>query len=154
WERLLSSDPSAWRDIYNSAVRDQERRLKDDPVPKAIVRAITRIDLKELTDALERMPVRAVGGERRVKERVRLAQDTLREIERGLWKDILAKATWRSPLLVTDEAHHLKNEDTSLARQFRATSLDEDLRTGDAALAEAFDRMLFLTATPFQLGNY
>jgi hypothetical protein len=138
WERLLSSDPSAWKDIYNSVVRDQERRLKDDPVPKAIVRAISRIHLKELTDALERMPVRAVGGERRVKERVRIAQDTLREIERGLWKDILVKARWRSPLLVMDEAHHLKNADTSLARQFRAASLDEDLRTGDAALADAF----------------
>lgn len=154
WERLLSSDPSAWKDIYNGGVRDQDRRLKDDPVPKTVVRAISRVDLRALTEALERMPVRAVGGERRVKERVEIARDTLREIERDLWKNILAKVRWRSPLLVMDEAHHLKNADTSLARQFKAASLDEDLRTGDAALAEAFDRMLFLTATPFQLGNY
>jgi len=28
------------------------------------------------------------------------------------------------------------------------------MRTGDGAMARAFDRMLFLTATPFQLGHH
>ena len=53
-----------------------------------------------------------------------------------------------------DEAHHLKNPGTSLARQFKVAEIDQDLRTGDAAMANAFDRMLFLTATPFQLGHH
>jgi ERCC4-related helicase len=52
-----------------------------------------------------------------------------------------------------DEAHHLKNPETSLARQLQSPESDEDLRTGDGAMAKAFDRMLFLTATPFQLGH-
>ena len=65
----------------------------------------------------------------------------------------LASARWRSPLLVMDEAHHLKNPATSLARQLQSPDSDDDLRTGDGALARAFDRMLFLTATPFQLGH-
>ena len=53
-----------------------------------------------------------------------------------------------------DEAHHLKNPGTALARQLRSPDLDSDLRTGDGAMAKAFDRMLFLTATPFQLGHH
>jgi ERCC4-related helicase len=52
-----------------------------------------------------------------------------------------------------DEAHHLKNPKTSLARQLQTTNVVQDLRTGDGAMARAFDRMLFLTATPFQLGH-
>src|SRR5204862_7539748 len=128
--------------------------MKDDPVPKAVVRALRRIELKSLAEALERMPVRASGSDRRVSERLEVARNALREVERGLWKDILAKARWRSPLLVMDEAHHLKNPDTSLARQFKVAEIDQDLRTGDAAMANSFDRMLFLTATPFQLGHH
>src|SRR5215208_5955884 len=53
-----------------------------------------------------------------------------------------------------DEAHHLKNPGTSLARQLQSPDLERDLRTGDGAMARAFDRMLFLTATPFQLGHH
>lgn len=67
---------------------------------------------------------------------------------------LLAKARWRSPLLVMDEAHHLKNPGTALARQLQSLDLEKDLRTGDGAMAGAFDRMLFLTATPFQLGHH
>ena len=54
-----------------------------------------------------------------------------------------------------DEAHHLKNPATALARQLQsAQELANDLRIGDGAMARAFDRMLFLTATPFQLGHH
>jgi len=56
--------------------------------------------------------------------------------------------------LVMDEAHHLKNPHTSLARQLQSPDSLQDLRTGDGAMANAFDRMLFLTATPFQLGHH
>ena len=154
WQRLLRTDPEAWKDIYNEALRDERRQMKDAPVPKAVVRAIRDIDLKLLAEALERMPVRARGGDKRVSERLEGARKVLREVERELWKDILAKARWRSPLLVMDEAHHLKNPGTSLARQFKVAEIDQDLRTGDAAMANSFDRMLFLTATPFQLGHH
>ena len=53
-----------------------------------------------------------------------------------------------------DEAHHLKNPATSLARVLQSPNSARDLRTGDGAMAGAFDRMLFLTATPFQLGHH
>jgi SNF2-related domain len=154
WQRLLRTDPGAWKDTYNEAVRDERWQMRADPVPKAVVRAIQRIDLKPLAEALEGMPVRARGGDRRVSERVEVARKALRKVETNLWKDLLARTQWQSPLLVMDEAHHLKNPGTSLARQFKAADIDQDIRTGDGAMAEAFDRMLFLTATPFQLGHH
>jgi ERCC4-related helicase len=154
WQKLLKTDPGAWIGIYNDAVRDPKRRMSDDPVPKAVLRAIRDLNLKELATALEKMPVRAVGGDERVQERVRGVRDALRQVERGLWREVIAKARWRSPLLVMDEAHHLKNPGAGLARQLKSVDTEEDLKTGDGAMARSFDRMLFLTATPFQLGHH
>jgi len=154
WQQLLRSDTSTWKDTYNSAVRNERRHLADDPVPKSVARALHRIDLKPLASALEQMPVRARGGDMRVSERLNAARTALRQAEESLWRDLLAQARWRSPLLVMDEAHHLKNPSTSLARQLQSPDSEQDLRTGDGAMAHAFDRMLFLTATPFQLGHH
>lgn len=154
WQHLLRTDPGAWKDIYNEAVRDEKRQLVDEPVPKSVVRSLDRVDLRELADAMKEMPVRARGGDERVSERLGRVRDALREVEHRLWKQLLAEARWRSPLLVMDEAHHLKNPGTALARQLQSPDLDRDLHTGDGAMAHAFDRMLFLTATPFQLGHH
>jgi len=153
WRRLLNSDPLAWKDIYNRSA-DARRLLRDEPVPKAVLRELRRIDLKPLARALEAMPVRARGGRARISDRLSAARRVLKEAESELWKELLARTRWRSPLLVMDEAHHLKNPGTALARTFRVADLDEDLRTGDGAMSNAFDRMLFLTATPFQLGHH
>jgi hypothetical protein len=157
WQSLLRVDPEAWKAIYNNAVRDERRQLTDDPVPKAVLRALERIDstaLAKLAEALKQMPVRARGGDERVAERLNSAREALRQVEDILWKDLLTQARWRSPLLVMDEAHHLKNPGTSLARQLQSIDSEQDLRTGDGAMAKKFDRMLFLTATPFQLGHH
>lgn len=154
WQHLMRTDPGSWMNSYNQAVRDERRRLTDDPVPKCVSRALHRIDLKALADALHDMPVRARGGDDRVSERLDAVRSALREIEHDLWKDLLTQARWQSPLLVMDEAHHLKNPGTALARQLQSPDLQRDLRTGDGAMANAFDRMLFLTATPFQLGHH
>ena len=154
WERLLKTDSSEWKRIYNSKVRN-ERQLPDDPVPKSVARALKlkRIDLSPLAEALKQIPLRATGGPERVSERLDDVRKALKAVEEMLWKDLLAQARWRSPLLIVDEAHHLKNPDTSLARQLQSPDSERDLRTGDGAMAGAFDRMLFLTATPFQLGH-
>ena len=53
------------------------------------------------------------------------------------------------PLLIVDEAHRLKNSHTQISRLFADRS--DDPR--DGAFAGAFRRMLFLTATPFELGH-
>lgn len=156
WSKLLHSTPERWRDIYNDGLRHEYYRLDDDPVPKSVVRALggSVVDLKPLAEALADMPVRARGGEGRTSQRLTRVRRALRDVEEFLWKDLLAQARWRSPLLVMDEAHHLKNPQTLLARQLQCPDADRDLRTGDGALANAFDRMLFLTATPFQLGHH
>jgi superfamily II DNA or RNA helicase len=153
WQRLLRSDPGSWKEMFNEGVRNGCRTLKDDPVPKTVVRSLDRVELRELADALQEMPVRARGGVERVDERLDAVRTKLREVEEKLWKDVLRKSHWRSPLLVMDEAHHLKNPGTALARQLQSAELTEDLSTGDGAMAAKFDRMIFLTATPFQLGH-
>lgn len=152
WRALLQTDPTVWLSIYNKAAQD-DRRLIDDPVPKHIIRAVGRIELAALAEALKKMPVRARGGNRRITERLNATREVLRKVERNLWKEVLTQTRWRSPLLIMDEAHHLKNPHTLLARQLQSPELEQDLRTGDGAMAQAFDRMLFLTATPFQLGH-
>jgi hypothetical protein len=154
WQRLLHTDPGTWKDIYNADVPNEQRRLTDDPVPKAVSRTLQRIDLKPLAIALEHLPVRASGGDTRMSERLQSARKALRQVEEEMWKDLLTGARWRSPLLVMDEAHHLKNPGTLLARQLQSPDLEQDLRTGDGAMSRAFDRMLFLTATPFQIGHH
>jgi len=154
WDMLLQSDPGQWRDKFNEGLKNDNHVLHDDPVPEAVVKALCYIDLEEFADALADMPIRARGSSSRVSERITYARDALRNVERYLWKHILAKARWRSPLLVLDEAHHLKNPKTALARQLQSPESDHDLKLGDGALAKSFDRMLFLTATPFQLGHH
>jgi hypothetical protein len=153
WQTLLREDPAAWRAIYNAGVIHQDRQLADDPIPKGILDVLPKVELGELAIALEAMPVRASGGAERVKERLDAVRTNLRIVEKRLWSQVLACARWRSPLLIMDEAHHLKNSATKLARQFTAMEPEADIQSGDGALAAAFERMLFLTATPFQLGH-
>jgi len=154
WQSLLKNHPKSWMRIYNDAVRNEKRQLTDDPVPKAVVRALDRINYSSLATALKQMPIRAAGGKKRVSERLDNVRKALRQVEETLWRELLAETRWRSPLLVMDEAHHLKNPGTSLARQLQCPDAENDLRRGDGAMSRAFDRMLFLTATPFQLGHH
>lgn len=154
WRKLLASDTTHWKRIHNDAVRDPKRLLDDDPVPKSVYRTIDDLeDLKPLAEALKQMPIRTSRDPDRTSQRIAAVRHTLRLVEEGLWTKVLAQAKWRSPLLVMDEAHHLKNPATRLARQLQSPDLEDDLRTGDGAMANSFDRMLFLTATPFQLGH-
>jgi len=154
WSLLLQSDPGQWMDLFNEGLKNERHALHDDPVPEAVTKALPHVNLESFADALADMPIRARGPSRRVSERITYAREALRDVERDLWKQIIAKARWRSPLLVLDEAHHLKNPKTALARQLQSPESHEDLKLGDGALAGSFDRMLFLTATPFQLGHH
>jgi len=151
WRKLLQTSPDVWKDLFNSEVLDARRQLRDDPVPKAVTRAIKKMDLRPIAEALAEMPVK---WSERLSERIRDARRTLQQVEKALWNEVLAQTRWRSPLLVLDEAHHLKNPGTVLARQLQSPDSERDLRAGDGAMANAFDRMLFLTATPFQLGHH
>ncbi|MCA9227765.1 MAG: DEAD/DEAH box helicase, partial [Planctomycetales bacterium] len=77
-----------------------------------------------------------------------------KEALRELWRECLQKMRLRLPLLILDEAHHLKNADTRLASLFRSSDAEGDANEiSRGPLAGVFERMLFLTATPFQLGH-
>jgi hypothetical protein len=75
------------------------------------------------------------------------------EVLPSVWKQCLATIDVELPLLILDEAHHLKNPWTRLAGLFASTNAEADVALLQGPLAGVFDRMLFLTATPFQLGH-
>jgi len=146
WNKLLAKPPSDWLRILRD-ITDED----DDPVPEAIVKLLPELDTSAVFDALQDIP------QRRTKHFARklvAARHAIKEQLREVWQECLAKFRQRLPLLILDEAHHLKNSDTRLARLFRC---EESLADADAisqgALAGVFERMLFLTATPFQLGH-
>jgi hypothetical protein len=58
WQNLLQNHTEAWKSIYNDSVKDERRRLADDPLPKSVIRALNRIDLAPLAEALKQTPVR------------------------------------------------------------------------------------------------
>ncbi|MEZ6127844.1 MAG: SNF2-related protein [Planctomycetaceae bacterium] len=151
WQQLLGSDPATWKDTFNLAVPEKEM-LNDDPVPRAVIDVLAtgEIDLKPLAQELENMPLRASANQ---SERIADVRRSLQEAEREVWKKVLAQVAWRSPLLVLDEAHHLKNPAAGLAKQLQSPDTDSSFETGEGSMSDAFDRMLFLTATPFQLGH-
>lgn len=147
---LLRSPTKLWRDVLTTHDEDPG----DEPVPEQVeeVLAMHIVDLAELRLALEGLPIRRNAT---FDERLRDLNVVLRDIIKSVWTETLRSSSFSSPLLILDEAHHVKNPATRLASLF----VDEDAR-GDVellgftgALADRFERMLFLTATPFQLGH-
>ena len=144
-ERLMQRDVLDWKQplVWAGVLREDA----DDPVPAMLRKAADKIDWTPLCEAIRHhLPGRQPGC-------VSHAQSKkTREVFNKAWRDVygqwLQAAQWRSPLLVLDEAHHAKNDTTRLAQLFRPET-DEDV----ALLNDKFDRMLFLTATPFQLGH-
>ena len=147
WERLLGHPPDQWKRIIQRAGLTME----DDPVPKALIDAMDDLDdFKPLLEALGRLPLRKSSY---VDERLSDARQTLTDALKELWKFWLNRARFRAPLLILDEAHHVKNV-TQLSSLFANEEAGEDEETGNKGpLGGVFSRMLFLTATPFQLGH-
>lgn len=142
---LLVAPTDRWRSIA-------ERRsvpLPDDPVPRSVVEAIEHVDLAGVREALALVPERSSAY---IKERLRDARRELRSAVRAAWPEILGSIDVGLPLLILDEAHHVKN-DNKLARLFANPEAEDDAEALTGALGGMFERMLFLTATPFQLGH-
>jgi len=149
WGRLLDHPPQEWRRLMRSAGLDDI--IDDDPVPKALAEVMEMLDVQAVCNALAQLPLRESS---RVKERLQDVRHALGEALGDLWREWLRKTSFRSPLLVFDEAHHLKNP-TKLSSLFADEGAHEDSEAvSRGPLAGVFSRMLFLTATPFQLGHY
>ncbi|WP_426441104.1 helicase-related protein [Bradyrhizobium genosp. P] len=151
--KLLGMPNREWRDVINAYYADRpDYQLKDDPIPDAIQKVIdsSDIDILELRECLRALPARESAS---LEQRLENIRRVINRSLQTMWPSILAKARFRSPLLILDEAHHLKNPTTRLASLFVADDAREDGGTITGALDGAFERMMFLTATPFQLGH-
>jgi ERCC4-related helicase len=149
WEELLSRPPREW------LKRLQQCKLvedDDDPVPEAVVRALRDFNTDEIFVALQQIPRRrSVNYANRVTEARRVLNKAIQQ----LWRECLRNLPYQLPLLIFDEAHHLKNAHTQTASLFQTSESEQDAEeVKRGALGGIFERMLFLTATPFQLGHH
>jgi len=151
YRRLMKTQPRRWKDIINEYARDREL-LEDDPVPEAIVQVLKKgkVRLTALRAELGALPLRESAY---LEERIQRVRKKLVATMQDVWQRALVEAKVRSPLLILDEAHHLKNPSTRLASLFVEDESRADMVQVTGALSGSFERMLFLTATPFQLGH-
>ena len=151
WEELLNSSPEKWLDLLIE--HDLAPSDKDDPVPEAVLEAIEEMDLYDLYITLKNnIPYRISSS---IEERLRFAREAINGKILELWDHCIRSFKMRLPLLILDEAHHLKNGQTQLASLFHSKEAEDDAaELARGPLAEVFERMLFLTATPFQLGHF
>jgi hypothetical protein len=142
---LLAAPPETWRAVWR---RVTGLELPDDPVPEAVRSVLGDVNLDSVREALLGLPLRSSKYER---QRLHEVGQALREPLDVVWRDALRRTSSRLPLLILDEAHHLKNPN-----QLRGLFSTEDGGAVDelsGPLAGMFERMLLLTATPFQLGH-
>ncbi|NUO07900.1 MAG: hypothetical protein HUU08_04350 [Candidatus Brocadia sp.] len=149
WEKLLDSDIEKWLRILNRFGIEE----KDDPVPKGVMDALREIEVQSLYDAIREIPQRE---SKNLDERILNTRRILNDEIRDIWVKCLANVDIQLPLLILDEAHHLKNPNTKLASLFQSKDAEDDAEELKLKghLAGMFERMIFLTATPFQLGHY
>lgn len=143
-EALIKTDCDRWKDLLVPAgLLDKDA---DDPVPAMLTKCQKKIDWQPLIDVLRReLPKRESPN---LTARLKDAREAFNKACRKIYKQWMERSKWQSSLLILDEAHHAKNDQTRLAKLFRNAS-DKDV----ALLGGKFQRMLFLTATPFQLGH-
>lgn len=154
-ERLMVSNPLDWKRILVDS--DVLAEDADDPVPEHLVRHADdpRLDWRPLIDVLHGV----VPGRRGQvsNERLRDARVAFNEQCQSLYWTWLSCVDWKASLVVLDEAHHAKNDSTKLASLFRSTDLTTLIEGREDATPffwRKAERMLFLTATPFQLGHH
>jgi hypothetical protein len=150
---LMKSDPIEWKArLVAEGVLDES---DDDPVPAHLDRCKDKLDYSDLIAVLRNeIPGRSGALS---KATLKNARQSFNEACQGLYWQWLQHVKWQASLLVLDEAHHAKNDPTRLAGLFRSDDLTALVEgRADATrpyLWEKADRMLFLTATPFQLGH-
>jgi len=156
WERLLDTPPVSWLKILKrhgiDAEGDRHPETDDDPVPQAVVEVLWDFDAAKIYEALQEIPQRQSPT---YDDRVKEARGVLTDLWKEVWRQCLTRLDFKLPLLVMDEAHHLKNPETRLSGLFQNPDAKNDAEEiARGALGNIFERMLFLTATPFQLGHH
>lgn len=152
---LLDRPCESWLTVIHRADDRLKERIDDDPVPTHFADALDemdRHDLDELVEQLRQLPQRE---SKYLDDRLRETRRALNAAMENVWGLALRRARFTSPLLILDEAHHVKNPGTRLASLFATEESLKDSEYFEQAgpLGGKFERMLFLTATPFQLGH-
>lgn len=155
WADLLKEQPARWLRILNKwnvdPEDDDDQTTNDDPVPSAVCEVLRTLNTDELLEALKGIPQRKSEY---FDQRIHAARRAIQNELQPIWEECIQRLRLRLPLLILDEAHHLKNEDTRLASLFKCQEAADDIdEVNRGALSGVFERMLFLTATPFQLGH-
>ena len=145
---LLDTPDSNWRAVWERL--HPNNPLDDDPVPAALGPALKQVDLGPLRAALADVPVQRNAT---FDSRLRKARTSLNGVLNEVWKKSLGGLKIHLPLLILDEAHHVKNPN-QLARLFDNKEAELDVEALQGPLGGMFEKMLFLTATPFQLGHH
>lgn len=140
---LLKTPPSKWHARW---LRLTGEALLDNPVPQTLERAARNLPLQELRSAIDKLPIRLSAD---IQRRLEDARRALATATQATWKWLLSSTDLDLPLLVVDEAHRLKNPSTQISKLFAERTSGDDA----GALRGIFRRMLFLTATPFELGH-
>lgn len=155
WSRILNSPPDKWRGIINKHNLFSEP-LEDDPVPSHIVEALNEISTSDLNEVYENLSVNLPRRESPyTSQRLTETRRALKQNMKALWETAIRNLKISSSLLIMDEAHHLKNAKTQVSQLFQSPdSIVDAEAVSKGYLTGVFDRMLFLTATPFQLGHY
>ena len=143
--KLLETNPRRWRPMLPSSWD-----IDDDPVPEALIDAMSKVDFSELADALRGLPLRTGS---RTDERLSAVRREIDESIQAVWAECMRRLDLDLPLLILDEAHHTRNPNTRLAGLFANPEAEGDADVLAGPLTGVFDRMLFLTATPFQLAH-
>jgi ERCC4-related helicase len=144
--KLLAKNPDQWRSIWNKLKPDDQ--LDDDPVPEVVSQALKSIDLTSIRGALFLVPIRRSQD---MNFRFANLRSELNSALDDAWRVSLGHISKRMPLLILDEAHHLKNPNR--LRSLFDGGDDNDGSEISGALRGVFERMLLMTATPFQLGH-
>ena len=155
WQDLLTAHPHDWRDVlqdYEITIDDGDAaETKNDLVPKAVLNVLGCLDTQELYETLRDVPRRRSAN---LQQRIATVRTKVHSVLQELWADAIGAMNLKLPLVVLDEAHHLKNRQTRLASLFHLDDAQKDADTiTRGAFGGVFERMLFLTATPFQLGH-
>jgi superfamily II DNA or RNA helicase len=140
---LLRTPPVKWREEW---LKLKNEELPDDPVPTSLEEAARSMSFGALRNIIEGLPIRSSAD---IANRLQRARMALTDITQTVWKSLLSSTALDLPLLIVDEAHRLKNSDTQISKLFAPRS--DDPKSG--AFHGVFRRMLFLTATPFELGH-
>ena len=155
WAGLLQRDPNEWLTYLQRKFPKMAQQLKgDDPVPNHLWEALGKAEFQEelsgIYGTLTKIPLRdSVNYEQRIHCLRRKLQPNINNV----WALLKGHIRARLPLLIFDEAHHLKNAETKLVRSLFVGSSD-DVAQINGAFYGVFEKMLMMTATPFQLGHH